>query len=409
MEDRHVSHHLLIVRAYDCAVRWALCGHWLKGDRVCFNTLIATLCRGVGIMDHSLDYSQVGDVAAYTSSGDSISIAIQSILAEISTSLGDAPSGLPSRSNPQSASNATVNMPVEDSKRTRQKTGVKLFNARPHMRSSTAGLMSVVSTGTKDAGVGLPTFAVLSAEVSIKMSAETNISQILNHFGNFPVWGERTGVSKMSTAWCEIENLRNKITLEKGFLLDNQEEDKNAKKKDMKRWRRHIRFYAIENRAIVGIVEQPLWFTDSREKSKENLEWVVNPSFVITFRDCTGRYSWISALKYLSEDELLKQTMPHESHVPSVSSIDVPSARPRASFNPTPLSNEHILFVEGCNDDKIPRIQSLFLDREDSAKELQTVNTWTTRQREEENYKLVASALKYVAFFVSFTRLVVFN
>ncbi|KAJ3085417.1 Ral GTPase-activating protein subunit alpha-1, partial [Quaeritorhiza haematococci] len=272
MEGNFVASQFLIGKAYDCVIRWALVGQWIAYDRDCHNALISTLCRGIGILDRTKEFSAVTS-AAQSSFNAAPSVIVSGLVGGLtagggggtqsgsSSGVADGIGGLASSFSGAGGSG----VPAASEKKSKASRSVsnaasKLFPRIPHVRSATASSIgnssstgggshghnhghghehrntggpggsganaSGVSTGTKDMGFGLPTFATLSAEMAVKSAAELAMAQLCNHLGNFPSFGELTGVSRISTFWNEfrevdkIVRLREYLARSRGSMRD---------------------------------------------------------------------------------------------------------------------------------------------------------------------------------------------
>ncbi|KAJ1561617.1 hypothetical protein HK405_003369, partial [Cladochytrium tenue] len=126
----------------------------------------------------------------------------------------------------------------------------------PSSTSPTAGTekpAAAVSTGTRDAGVGLPTFATLTSSVTIKAAAESCLAQFSNYFGNFPPASSGDGVSKLSTLFDELKEaerivgLRNRLSGPEGTGTTT----------GMGELGQYLRYFSYDDQVILGFLEQP--------------------------------------------------------------------------------------------------------------------------------------------------------
>ncbi|KAJ3171865.1 hypothetical protein HK101_011216 [Irineochytrium annulatum] len=209
-----------------------------------------------------------------------------------------------------------------------------------------------VSTGTKDGGVGLPTFATLTSEIGIKAAAETAMAQIVNYLGCSPPFGEVTGISRVSAVWNEqvearrISLLRERIVARKnlGARTDKEQvsDDMATELKDVPLkgssfalaggadMKKYLRYFVYDDRVIIGILEQPSWVDDEEpdtdslkrrsvdsDRSIRSSRLSGNPTVTLVLRDATGRYSWVSSLKYKEDSgrtmSLMRSSVPTPS------------------------------------------------------------------------------------------------
>ncbi|KAI9322315.1 hypothetical protein BX666DRAFT_2022811 [Dichotomocladium elegans] len=54
----------LIVQAYDCMMKWILTGHWIIGDRDCYQAVLVSLSKGIAIFDSGPEIPQTSTNAA---------------------------------------------------------------------------------------------------------------------------------------------------------------------------------------------------------------------------------------------------------------------------------------------------------------------------------------------------------
>jgi hypothetical protein len=147
----------------------------------------------------------------------------------------------------------------------------------PQLFPLKSNINSIVSTALKDEGLGLPTFALLSTEIQIKSAAEASMNLLFEHLSNFPPKKSCFGVTKLDSAWKELNYIND---------LKNSEADLKGNTID-----KHIRYYSYQKRLILGLIEIPAW--DLKRDSKNS------PMMVVTTRDSFGKFSYMSAFRYL--------------------------------------------------------------------------------------------------------------
>ncbi|KAI8842536.1 hypothetical protein BC829DRAFT_446414 [Chytridium lagenaria] len=283
VEDSLVANHTLIIKAYDCLIRWCIIGTWILGDRDCLTSAISSLCRGITLLDREGDFSAISSTLPTTpisNTGSSLSIG--------------------SDKTPLSVSNATSTLAthfanlaetVKSGTSERRKLGVrsntKIFQKLPHVKV-VVEKGGGVSTETKDGGVGLPTFATLKCELAVKSAAETAFAHLVNQLGHFPPFGESTGVSRVSTVWSELEELKRILEI-RGKLRGEPSAF------SISELRRFLRYYIFDGRVVVGLLEHPNWAYEEEDGE------TVDPRLTIILRDATGKYSWTTKLKYIED------------------------------------------------------------------------------------------------------------
>ncbi|KAJ1554626.1 hypothetical protein HK096_002660, partial [Nowakowskiella sp. JEL0078] len=273
-----VATQTLIIRSYDCLIKWILLGIWITEDKDCLTSAINTFSRGISLMDREEVFSFVPT--------------------------NPIPSTTPQLFSPPifpiSLNSATTPTSLDKKKSIRNPTQSKLFN---RLRAQPNTPVTGVSTGTKDNGAGLPTFAHLSAAIAIKSAAETAVAQLANHLNNFPPLGERTGVSTLGTMWREDIEARRLVDVrrlnENGiarhgsvgmFEVDSVNEFKQLNGENGE-WRKYLRYFALENRVLIGLLEDPDW--------ARKVDCVRKGSRLsVSLRDCSGHYAWTSVMQY---------------------------------------------------------------------------------------------------------------
>jgi len=373
MEDNLVAYQHLITKAIECMVRWALSGEWITTDYLCLSSVVSTLCRGTGVLDRDDEFATVsGGFSPLSNSGiingmghkegspSLLGIGGNSAGGSGGGSGGGPGSGGNNSNVGISSSGSTAIFSTADKKKGKKDTK-PLF--RQHLRvptpSNQSGSTPGVSTGTKDGGVGLPTFATLSAEILIKTAAEIGMSQLINHLGVFPPFGEVTGVARMSSIWSEEKEVRQWVTwrsrmkdtsidsssmdrrLDESNNNNNNNNNNNSNSNtnninhanasilttrtlDISEYKRYLKYYAYDKRVIIGIMERPNWKDDINEddfKIAERLlpktttattttatvtphgstiiDHINVPGVIVVLRDASGKFTWMSSLKYM--------------------------------------------------------------------------------------------------------------
>ncbi|KAJ3222057.1 hypothetical protein HK099_002758 [Clydaea vesicula] len=208
-EDNIVQTNTSITKAYECMIKWALVGQWIATDKDCENVVLSTLCRGITVLDKDDQFANISPIH-------------QSFGVE----QAQAPVLLPSTAVPQ-VSFTPVPSSLEKDKSKRMgrtpTTASKMFEKLQHAGRSSSGGNAIQNTvvfnqflnnierhnsqkdnsTSNNPGVGLPTFAKLSAGLVIQISAEIAMAHLSNYLANFPPLGERTGVSSISSLWKE--------------------------------------------------------------------------------------------------------------------------------------------------------------------------------------------------------------
>ena len=137
-------------------------------------------------------------------------------------------------------------------------------------------LNSGVSSSTQDGGVGMPSFAIQQALLMIKISAEICLQQFLNFSGSIPAYGEIPGISLMGSLWDEKLAVA-QLLAERGTGPVNADA-----------LRRHVKIFAVDNRTLVSVVDEPALEEDPRKGA----------SATIILRDAKSKNSWSMFLNY---------------------------------------------------------------------------------------------------------------
>lgn len=183
-------------------------------------------------------------------------------------------------------------------KKNRQTAAPKLFQKMPNPRSSNLPPPPnpLVSTGSKDLGLGLPTFALLASEITIKGVADNCLNLVCNHLTHMSPRISSNGAIKISSKWDDIKASMDILKAQENARLALPEEQRMAYKSISVP---SIRYFAIEKRIIVGISERPAWLEDRNNAHHQG------PRVAITIRDPSGKYSWHA--KYTYKDDLLRK------------------------------------------------------------------------------------------------------
>ncbi|KAJ3343028.1 hypothetical protein HDU93_000198 [Gonapodya sp. JEL0774] len=415
----------LIMHAYDCMIRWALTGQWIAKDRDCLQTVISTLSRGIALMD-DMDFGAVN--TQHPASGRPVG-SLGPMLTQAGLSLSNSAGGAVGSREPNVGfvdRFSGVMQSITDTSGTRKKgrkapkaavspAGTLGEKDKPHSRGGTQSLGPAsgtlgVSSSTHDGGVGFPSFAAQSFALWVKLTAEVALTQLFNYLGSFPPFGEVTGVSRLGSTWNEVLEARRQMEFENGRLdarlaqnsvlasapsaLSTGRGDESKGRLRMRQqtptahgvssatfpldeMRKYLRYYAIENRIIVGVLERPWELHDNRETTNDmhsslndfsssngftrgssrdvllghsasqistnEADKLDNspmraPSVAIVLRDAAGKHSWVSFLKYVPDrpDQLVSRNTLPRAPVPV--QVTSPGARHEATSSlPTHL------------------------------------------------------------------------
>ncbi|KAJ3153889.1 hypothetical protein HDU89_008754 [Geranomyces variabilis] len=363
-DDNLVAAQSLVIAAYDCMTRWVVCGQWIVEERATLLSVIATLSRGIAVLDREEEFAAVGDTDATVHSAGNHAIASSN-----TASGGVTPAPLHSSTQRDvhaiaGAAGNGANLLAEKKKVPRH--GMAASKLIPKLRSQPAHTKDTehkgggfVSTGTKDAGLGLPTFASLTAEMMIKGAAEMALSRMANQLGNFPPYGERTGVSSVSSIWSEeaelqrIVKVRRQLQRAKRKPLATGNADDTAIAEDdapvtLQDYKRYIRYYAFDKRTVLGILETPAWATSTPQRT---------PAMTMILRDSSGKYTWMSSMKYVEDDNAECTSVVAALPFDSSSELNQKD-RPQPLSYPYAPRNAAVCNLPSVNDSAIPSLDS---------------------------------------------------
>jgi hypothetical protein len=376
-------------------------GDWIITDRDCLNSVLATLCRGVAVVDKENEFSTISSSASNSLAAISPTTGLLnakdvgsaatlptsgSVNLTVTTANGAATSG--------TTTNFSSGTVVPEKKRVLGRGSGKLFqktraasilSGQPVLglsfntsgsSSNSGSSNSVVRTSSKDGGVGLPTFATITSEVAIKSSAEVALNLLMNHLGNFPPHGVSTGVSHMSTLWSEDDEVRRILELKSRLKALQLQE-----KLDLEDWdgfdsvhssqsfgnlahgnassastaisgmvglssfpvaelRKFIRFYSYDNRVIFAMIEQPDWALNPNNPDEAATSMRRHPTMTLVLRDPAGKYSWMTTSKYTEDLGRTASTASNNSMKQSTLSVQQSQFLvPPSTTSPTSLSS----------------------------------------------------------------------
>ena len=243
-------------------------GEWIRDDQKVQRRVIASLAKGISILDRENQFGMTDSMS------ENVSSASNSKAGEIVKNESN-PVGLASPSftslrqkKQQSRSSLTPN-----------KRFSKLFDAKQQPLATISGAK---------AGNAQSNITTLSAETQIKGAAEHALSLICLRLANFPPKNSCFGLTYLGSAWDEIQfsisvyKIREK--LRQSEPLDTSESNASMASK-------FARYFAYQKRLILGIIENPDW------SSKEGVPR--EPSLTLVIRDPEGKYTWSGVCKYV--------------------------------------------------------------------------------------------------------------
>lgn len=252
------------MKSLETVTKWALSNDFIKDDSEANRVLISVISKGVSILDRDKQFSSVTPIDKHILTNE-ISVLKLALL-----NLPSAPSSAPS-SMPNNKSKRITTAPI------------KLFQKLPATRNYlTPGFLN--SQVSKDYVLGVPTFAILSAEIQVKTASEQSLGLICNNLANFPSIVSSVNVTRISSLWDEIKE---NAQFQKINGIFSKESDINSEES----FGTALRYFSFDNRIIFGITERPF----CKEKQ-------MAPKIAITIRDGSGKYTWFAKCKY--EDKI---------------------------------------------------------------------------------------------------------
>lgn len=212
------------------------------------------------------------------------------------------------------------------------------FNAPPpalKLMSKLANVSGSTSTdstsGEKtDTEKGVSSFAKLSAEISIKNSADAALNLLLSH----PMMVSSHAFYHDSSAWNEFQTARS-MWLHQRTMLGNSRPDDVPNVSDLKTL---VKFFGYQNQFIFGFVEVPVWAAKTDILSNLGLcdsdvfKDVTSPCLIVIIREATGKHSRVEKLdvgtprapveSIRKERQTLERFVPHlYPHIPKNSRV----------------------------------------------------------------------------------------
>jgi hypothetical protein len=274
-----------ITRAYDLLAKVGLIDNWIVNDIAAQRAIMSALVKGIAILDREHPFSAIETVSTepvtvpqYLSPSTVVTLGrlVENVKHDVSVSFA---------TSTASGSVGNNSPAMQRGKKTQSRLSLAPNKRFQKLRLSfqPAG-MNMVSTGSKDGGIGLPTFALLSAEIQIKTAAESVMSLLCLRISNFPPKNSCQGVTKLTCTWNEIQSIVKTAKMQQSLLEANEIGSTSI---DAKRF---VRYFAYQKRIIFAFVEQPSW---ANVDKRQNL-----PSIIITTRDSTGKFAWHGQLEY---------------------------------------------------------------------------------------------------------------
>ncbi|KAI8996097.1 hypothetical protein BC832DRAFT_567895 [Gaertneriomyces semiglobifer] len=397
-----------IVAAYESLIRWAVSGNWIINDPECHAVVLSTLSRGIGILDRQNDFAVISSGLAthfnQSTPGPIIASATSGNLKELAN-------GATTLDRDRIASSAGTTTTGATEKKKPQRHAMSAAKLIPKLRSALPTTVPV-STGSKDGGFGLPTFASLTAEMMVKAAAEVALNHLTNHLGHFPPSGERTGVARVSSMWKEVEEVK-KIVAARRTLQTSEKPAREPKSPldddvanalsddvSLEDFKKYVRYYAYDRRLIIGFVDTPAWaYQHSNDGHRK-----ATPTMTLIVRDSSGKYTWQTSMKYVDDKESAPRQLNSDNSQlisPSGSQdflqtsgipITAPAAASVTSFVPPSYPynprRSRVVHCEAVNEGSIPSVNDLLPVGSREVIEQQRIQRLTEQLATEENAKI---------------------
>ncbi|RKP02919.1 hypothetical protein CXG81DRAFT_17444 [Caulochytrium protostelioides] len=364
-QDNLVTTQKSIITSYDTLVRLCLTGRWWNAFPSVQRSVLAVLCRGITTLDRDEPFAAIADDPAQALPGGlsvggplGSATAIPASLAGSHVNSRTASVNLGTRGEGSMAGSVVgslggpggpgggvgmlgtgvlgVHMAGagdDDSASGSSKPRRPRVPASHRLFPRTANKTSLgldrggmnpkeTSSAASASGVGIPTFATLSAEMMVKIAAETALNQLSHQLGHVPPPNERVGITSMSSIWSERDRVAELQAIaaeivaqqgrepplpgkrptsaseESGHVAGsnhrlNAGDNISVTSERTKSLRRLVRYFCFDNRVILGFVDNPAWAKEATPGTEDA------SSTVLVLRDSAGRYTWNATLRYL--------------------------------------------------------------------------------------------------------------
>lgn len=258
-------------------MQWILAGQWIVGDQDCHLAVISSISNGVHIVERveeheaSLVPPKPQQEKRRWGTGAAGNAMISAVGAPLSL-------GKPSNSGGASKLFQVNNKYPGPIKILNQE-----FKRDKKNRSASSSISGTVKPSRPDLTV-------------IQHAAEMAMIQFSNQLGNFPVWTDDIGPSRMSTLWNDLALNRKSLAQhvnhpsqgEQG-LLDQDYKHNGGEPQD--ELVGPVRYFLLDRRVIMGCCEVPSQSLDL-SFSKSHFEDEHGNLVVMTMRDASGKNSW---------------------------------------------------------------------------------------------------------------------
>ncbi|GJJ73253.1 hypothetical protein EMPS_05611 [Entomortierella parvispora] len=299
----------LVVRAYECMLEWILTGQWIVGDQDCHLAVLSSISAGINIVEKVEEYEasivppKPQQEKRRWGGGAAGNAMISAVGAPLS--LGKPSSSAAKLFQVNNKYPGPIKILTQESKKERE-------NRKNRSASSSM-------SGHQ---VKIP-FATLRQDLSlIQQAAEKAMTLFSNQLGNFPVWTDDIGPSRMSTLWNDLginrlhlEAIRKERTtsMEGGgdgqlynSLGGNGPPPLPHRSRSDSDTAGPVRYFLLDRRIIVGCCESPPAALSGTPSGGGYVD-ERGPFVVVTMRDASGRNSWKVRVSSLEQQHQLQQ------------------------------------------------------------------------------------------------------
>ncbi|KAG0230793.1 hypothetical protein BGX31_005715 [Mortierella sp. GBA43] len=322
--------HQLIVRAYECMLQWILAGQWIVGDQDCHLDVIRSIGSGLHIAERVEE--QEANLAA--------------------------PKPQPEKRR-WGGSTSTVGTPLG------KPSGGKLFQNNKY-----PGPIKILNHESKkdkenrknrsaNSSISGPVRATRQELLSIQHAAEIAMMRFSNQLGNFPIWADDIGPSRVSTLWNDLA--LNRATLDRLKELNGFEPVLghhavySAQPSPALNLTGPVRYFVLDRRTIIGCCEAPN-LPDTDKDFKKGLADERGPFAIVTIRDSNGKNSWKLRMNYQQNKSKVNGVRRDSSSSTITVSKDALVAKFKAGSRdsePSPIPSPKVLTVEAADESSI--------------------------------------------------------
>ncbi|KAI8599710.1 hypothetical protein EDD21DRAFT_416527 [Dissophora ornata] len=296
--------HTLVVRAYECMLQWILAGQWIVGDQDCHLAVISSISSGL----HIVERVEEQEAAA----------------------AAPKPPQEKRRWGGGAAGNAmisAVGAPLSLGKPL-SNSGVKLFQ----VNNKYPGPIKILhqefkkdreSRKNRSASSSISGNVKASRQdlISIQHAAEMAMIQFANQLGNFPVWTDDIGPSRMSTLWNDVSqnrtslaNLKDRVDfepLEHQYKQHQYRQANSVHSSPGADSTGPVRYFLLDRRIILGCCQ--VLSVPATDKNAKGFVDDNGPFVVVTMRDSGGKNSWKVRMGHLENNGSAKES--RQSHI----------------------------------------------------------------------------------------------